>query len=132
MQAVQLVKGLMNQANLVYDTPIYTITEKPSAPKNESKRYYWSIGPYFWPSQITPENPRGEPYTRRDGVFNAQARHPLQRCPCFSVRVNAMANVQISVTAQASPDVLHVSPAVQHSMCGVAFRPSSHLHLVHV
>jgi hypothetical protein len=75
MQATQLVKGLLNQVNIIYDTvPIHTVTAKEEAPTKAAgdKRFYWSIGPYFWPQEKTPQNPRGEPYIRRDGEFNAE------------------------------------------------------------
>ena len=75
------MKALLNQAEIVYNEyPVYTITAKPEAPPDGNKRSYWSIGPYFWPQPITPQNPRGEPYFRRDGVFNAQVRRLLLSC----------------------------------------------------
>ena len=80
MQAVQQVEALLIQADIVYDTePIHSVTYKPNAPKTGDKRTYWSVGPYFWPQPITPDNPTGEPYQRRDGMFNEDVRGPL---PC--------------------------------------------------
>ena len=83
LQAQQVVKALINQADIVYSTiPIHTIINKPRAPPGGDKRYYWSVGPYFWPQPITPENPRGEPYFRRDGVFNTEV-HFHVCCACW-------------------------------------------------
>ena len=75
MQAKQLTRALVNHADLIFDTvPIHSITFKPTAPKTGDKRTYWSIGPYFWPQPITPDNPTGEPFLRRDGIFNLEVR----------------------------------------------------------
>ena len=83
MQAKQLVAALINQADLMHrETPIHTITNKPTPPPNGDSRYYWSVGPYFWPQPITPDNPRGEPYFRRDGVFNSNVRTALECLLC--------------------------------------------------
>jgi hypothetical protein len=86
---MQLVKALINQADIVFSTyPIHTIINKPEGAIEGNvtvdKRYYWSVGPYFWPGPKTPDNPRGLPWSRKDGVFNVNVRSchlPLACCP---------------------------------------------------
>lgn len=66
-------KGLRDAAEAALNRGPYSVTNKSRTPPSGDKHDYYSIGPYWWP---TPGKPKGEPYTRRDGVTNPESRGP--------------------------------------------------------
>ncbi len=51
----------------------YSVVDKLKTPASGDKHDYYSIGPYWWPTQ---GKPNGEPYSRRDGSVNPESRGP--------------------------------------------------------
>jgi hypothetical protein len=66
-------KSLRDAAEAALKRGRYSVTDKSKTPPSGDKHDYYSIGPYWWP---TPGKPKGEPYTRRDGVTNPESRGP--------------------------------------------------------
>ena len=124
VQAVQLVNALINQADIVLkEYPITSIIQKPQASPdapNADKRYYWSIGPYFWPQLITAQNPRGEPWFRRDGVFNQQVSVAGP-----GPRMIALLQIVISNSSACSRFAFHAFPMQMRCRMHILCSPSA-------
>jgi hypothetical protein len=71
-QAKQVVDAVVSTADVVLSTyPLTTIIDKPRTPPNADKRFYMTVGPYYWPS------PNGNAsYVHKDGEFNPDVRAP--------------------------------------------------------
>jgi hypothetical protein len=49
----------------------YSVVDKTKLPASGDRHDYYSIGPYWWPTE---GKPNGEPYMRRDGEVNPESR----------------------------------------------------------
>jgi hypothetical protein len=64
-------KPLVQQAEEALKRGPYSVMDKSKLPASGDKHDYYSIGPYWWP---TDGKPNGEPYSRRDGDVNPESR----------------------------------------------------------
>ncbi|QGY38597.1 alginate lyase [Pseudodesulfovibrio cashew] len=63
-------RELLRQADLAIKTPAETVVFKPAPPPGGTKHDYWSVAPYWWPDEASPN---GLPYVRHDGETNPEA-----------------------------------------------------------
>ncbi len=64
-------RHLVDEADSLLHTPLYSVTRKTTVPPSGSKHDYLSLAPYWWPD---PAQPDGLPWIRRDGEVNPLTR----------------------------------------------------------
>lgn len=65
----QIVQALRQQALLMLDAPLLSVTDDEQLPPSGDRRDYTSLGTYWWPN---PDTADGLPYVRRDGQRNPE------------------------------------------------------------
>lgn len=63
------VEALTRLADEAIDSPMLSVTSKPSVPEGGTINDYVSLSPYWWPN---PDTEDGLPYVRRDGEVNPE------------------------------------------------------------
>jgi hypothetical protein len=64
------LKNLKYTADAICRAPIRSVMEKPETAPSGDKHDYLSLARYFWPTNVSADNPDGLPYKRRDGKVN--------------------------------------------------------------
>ena len=64
-------KPLIDAANAALGRGPYSVIDKTTIAPSGDRHDYYSIGPYWWPTE---GKPNGEPYSRRDGRVNPDSR----------------------------------------------------------
>ena len=64
-------KPLIKAAEAALKRGPYSVMDKAEVPASGDRHDYYSIGPYWWPTE---GRPNGEPYSRRDGDVNPVSR----------------------------------------------------------
>ena len=64
-------KPLIKAAETALKRGPYSVMDKAKLPASGDRHDYFSIGPYWWPTE---GKPNGEPYSRRDGDVNPESR----------------------------------------------------------
>lgn len=70
-KAVKNYNALIKQANILLESPSFSVVNKIGVPPSGNKHDYMSIGPYWWPN---PNTKNGLPYIRKDGEINPETQ----------------------------------------------------------